>query len=454
MGVRPAGAEPKKQVDIPPSTLPPAGSNPIEHVVVFMLENRSYDTYFGWLEGSRGFLELGLELEYTDPDDTAVTLSPTHWAPDYRRRAEHPDPGHGWTAGRGQLEHGFLFGSNDEYALAYYLPEDIPYHARIARQFTVFDDYYCALLGPTYPNRLYQHSGTSGGYKSNVLPPQSSNPDHQMGFPWPTIWDRLDAKNVPNAYYCVDLPAIGLFGPRLFHKIRHIEQFFADAAAGTLPNVTFVDPGFLTPFRTDDHPSGSDMRASQAFVNNIVHAVVASPLWRKTAMFINYDEWGGFFDHVRPPRAEDDMASDDINEDFGQRGFRVPCLAISPYSRKGYVHQDGPYDHTSILKFIEYRYGLEPLTTRVSTAKNIGEAFDYTQTPRLEIGIDQVETPTVFFSSGELDGSPELFSASTTDFDKLADWLTTLGWLIPETSWNTVFGFGSEPIPVAPPTLR
>ena len=116
-----------------------------------------------------------MDLSYTDPD-SGETGKPTHWAPKYRRCA-HPDPGHGWGAGRDQLRNGFLAGNNDEYALAYYLAEDIPTFAQLARQFTVFDNYFCAVLGPTYPNRWYQHAATSMGLKSNMFPPRSGQPD-------------------------------------------------------------------------------------------------------------------------------------------------------------------------------------------------------------------------------------------------------------------------------------
>jgi phospholipase C len=386
------GAEPDWSV--PPSTLPAnPDACPIGNIGVLMMENRSYDTYFGWLENGRGFLNLGLELEYTKPDGS-LTARPEHWAPAYRR-CGHPDPAHGWDTGRDQLQNGFLAGRNDEYALAYYLAEDIPVHARLARQFTVFDRYFCSVLGSTYPNRHYQHSADGGGHMSNVFPPQTDQP---VGFTWPTIWDRLDQAGLTGAYYFSDLPFIAMYGARHLSKMRPISQLFIDAALGRLPDVYFVDPSFLPPHQTDDHPSGADINAGQAFVNNIVHAVISGPQWRSTAFFINYDEWGGFFDHVTPPRVPDDRASDDLAEDWSQLGFRVPALALSPYSRKGYVHHDGPYEHTSILRFIEWRFGLDPLTTRDANAKNIGECFDFDQAPRLQIGIQQLQTPTVYES--------------------------------------------------------
>jgi phospholipase C len=423
---------------VPPSTLPENPSScPIEHIGVLMMENRTYDTYLGWLENGRGFLNLGLELTYTDPADPTQTASPAHWAPQYRR-CGHPDPSHNWTSGRAQLRDGFLVGSNDEYALAYYLAEDIPTYARLARQFTVFDRYFCSVMAGTYPNRHYQHGAHSGVHRTNVFPPEVGAP---TGFTWPTIWDRLDAAGLTSAYYFVDLPFIAMYGAKHLNKMRPITQFFVDAATGRLPNVFFVDPGFLGDHRTDDHPGGADINAAQAFVNNIVHAVITGGQWARSAFFINYDEWGGFFDHVVPPRTDDDVgASAKPADDWGQRGFRVPALAISPYSRKGYVHHDGPYDHTSILKFIEWRWGLEALTLRDAAALNIGECFDYSQDPRLEIKIRQMETPTVFFSSG-CDTAPSA-PAAPDDFERLAEsrFLRSLGVEVGRPSWPQVFG--------------
>lgn len=429
---------------VPPSTLPADPADcPVEHIGVLMMENRSYDTYFGWLENGRGFLNLGLDLSYAEPGDASITASPGHWAPQYRR-CGHPDPGHGWDAGRDQLQNGFLAGDNDAYALAYYLAEDIPTYARIARQFTVFDRYFCSVLGGTYPNRHYQHGGQAGGVKTNAFPQDAGYP---TGFDWPTVWDRLDAAGISSAYYFVDLPFIALYGHRHLSKMRPISQFYIDAAAGTLPHVYFVDPGFLGDHRTDDHPGGADINAGQAFVNNVTHAVTTGSQWQRSAMFVNYDEWGGYFDHVRPPRRPDDRASEDLAQDWGRLGFRLPVMALSPWSRKGYVHHDGPYDHTSILAFLTYRFGLEPLTTRTATAKNIGEAFDWTQPARLETGIRQLETPTVFLSSG-CDTAPEV----PDDFSRLAEsrYLRDLGVEVAQPAWPTVFGHATSGVDAAP----
>jgi phospholipase C len=373
----------------------PAIESPVDTVVVLMMENRSFDHYLGWLRTDESYIEQGLsrygrrfsvdgdiDQTFAAPDGSLVD---TYYLPENPgevnayRGCEHPDPGHGWDDGRAQRDDGFLAeaSGNDPYALGYYREDDIPYYARLAREFTIFDNYYCSLLGPTFPNREYLHSAQSGGVKDNTIPFES------RGFQWETIWDRLMAANVPAGYFFVDLPVTALWGERLIPVTHHIEQFFARAATGTLPNVTFVDPGFTTGFRTDDHPY-CDIRAGQRYVYNIIKAVAESPQWERTALFITYDEWGGFFDHVKPPHFPDDRASANDAEDFSQAGFRVPTLLASPFARKGFVDHQA-YDHTSILRFLEWRFlGAPPrgpggkgwyLTKRDRFANNIGESL-------------------------------------------------------------------------------
>ncbi len=133
----------------------------------------------------------------------------------------------------------------------------------------------------------------------------------------------------------------------------------------------------------DEHPHG-DVRAGQAFMSDVVHAFLESPQWKRGALFIVYDEWGGFFDHVTTPRVPDDRNSRDISEDFGLMGFRIPAVGISPYLRRGDVAHT-TYAFESILKMIEYRFGLRPLTRRDRYAANIARSFDWRGKPRLEV---------------------------------------------------------------------
>jgi len=247
------------------------------------------------------------------------------------------------------------------------------------------------LLGPTYPNREYLLSAQSGGYKSNYLPLAEG------GFKWPTIVDRLAAAHVEVADYASDLPPILLWGERMNPFIRKIDAFAADAAAGKLPSVTFVSPAFLGDNRTDDHPHG-DPRAAQAFVRDAFAAFSKSPQWERGLFVLTYDEWGGFFDHVAPPMLADGRASKNDQENFSQAGFRVPTVLASPYARPGYVDH-ALYDHTSILRFIEWRFLGAPargpgadtdkwfLTARDRHAANLGESL-LREKPDPDVGFD------------------------------------------------------------------
>jgi phospholipase C len=125
------------------------------------------------------------------------------------------------------------------------------------------------------------------------------------------------------------------------------------------------------------------VRVGQAFIADVVHAFIESPQWKRGALFIVYDEWGGFFDHVVPPRVPDLRTSSNLSRDFGQMGFRIPAVVVSPYARRGYVDHS-IYGFESILKMIRYRYGIPPLTPRDLYANNIAGAFDFESKPRLD----------------------------------------------------------------------
>ena len=386
----------------------PASMSPIDTVVILMMENRSFDHYLGWLATDEPYLEAGrsrygagfavdgiVDLAYPDP--ATGDLVATYHLPervgqqDPWRGCGHPDPGHGPVQGRAQRDRGFLAvdSGNDVFALGYFTGNDLPIYAPLARSFTIFDRYHAALLSSTYPNRLYLQSAQCG---DDMDPPL---PVDQLGFDWPAIWDRLLAAGVSCANYFLDVPSALFFGPRMLPILRPFADFFADAAAGTLPHVVLLDPSFVSGFRTDDHPIG-DMRVAQAFVANVVRALVRSPQWSRLALFVTYDEWGGFFDHVAPPIVLDDRASSVDLSNFGQTGFRVPTFLVSPYALPGFVDHRR-YDHTSILRFLEWRFlGAPPeghvgnqwwLTTRDRTANNIGASLQMDPgSPTFDIG--------------------------------------------------------------------
>ncbi len=224
-------------------------------------------------------------------------------------------------------------------------------------------------LAETYPNRFYQHSArTDRIHNSTDIATM------------PTIWDRLADKGVSRAYYYVDTPFLALYGPKYLDIARTWPQFLLDAKTGNLPAVSFLDPKFLdegTGSSADDHPH-ADIRAGQSFLNQVYEAVTGGPAWARTALVINYDEWGGFYDHVAPTTAPD--ATPEVGT--GMRGFRTPAMLISPRARRGHVAHN-VYDHTSVLKMIEWRWGLDPLTPRDAAARNIAEVLDFSRPPNL-----------------------------------------------------------------------
>ena len=397
--------------------LPLPDAHPVQHIGCLMMENRSFDHYLGWLPGVDGLLDAdGVLRPPTQPDSTGRVVTGECYGRSGKGiwcGIDHVDPEHGWDGGRQQVNggamDGFLTGGNDDdpYAISYYLEEDLPVTGALARAFIAHDRYFCSLLAPTFPNREYLHAATSAGRINNDFPPPIEEQDPPGGtsytertvggFNTLTIWDRLDAAGVSWAYYFNDLPVLALWGDRFVTgaaagRVRPVSAFYADAATGQLPQVFFLDPDFVNEENgNDDHPH-ADVRAGQAYIADIYHALRGSPQWSKLAFFLTYDEWGGFHDHVAPPRARDERANrSNIDEDYGQLGIRVPTLTISPWARPGVSSRT--YDHTSILKFIEYRFRLAPLTLRDASAANIGEVLDVSEPDKAPPNLEPADVP-------------------------------------------------------------
>jgi phospholipase C len=340
--------------------LPQPGSSGIDHVVVVMMENRSFDHYLGWLPNADG-VQAGLSFL-----DTAGVAHPTAHLTDFQG-CGHPDPDHSWEGGRIEYNNGacdgWLLGANDPYSIGYYTGEDLGFYGHAAPYWTVCDRYFAAIMAETYPNRFYLHSAQTDRLHNGEGPTVST---------LPTIWDELGAAGVSGRYYYSDAPFTALWGSTYASISEPFDAFLSDCAAGSLPSVAYVDPRFLdeaSGTSADDHPH-ADIRAGQSFVDQIYQAVTTSPQWDRTVLIITYDEWGGFFDHVPPPSAHD------ANPKARLRGFRVPTIVISPFARRRHVAHH-VYDHTSILKLIEWRWQLAPLTTRDRHARNIGEVLDF-----------------------------------------------------------------------------
>jgi phospholipase C len=345
------------------------GTPKFDHVVVVMQENRSFDHLLGWAPRADG-RQAGSSFV----DNAGVTHHTYPLAPDFQG-CGRADPDHSYDGARIQYDNGrcdgFLRGDNDIFAIGYYRRQDLGFFGQAVRDWTIADRYFCSLLGPTFPNRIYQHAAQTD---------RLSNTSTISTLP--TIWDRLADAGRTGRYYYHDLPFLGLWGAKYLPIARHAATFYADCAAGTLPDVAFVDPAFLqegTGTGADDHPH-NDIRAGQNYLNQIYDAVTKGPKWDRTLLIINYDEWGGFFDHVAPPKRPITASEQALGND-GRLGFRTPLMIVSPYARARQV-ASSVYDHTSILKLIEKRWNLPPLAARDASALSIGTALDFEQQPR------------------------------------------------------------------------
>ncbi len=346
-----------------------AGLSKVEHVVVVMMENRSFDHFLGWLPGADG-RQAGLTYY-----DKAGTPHQTYaLAPDYQG-CGHPDPDHSYEGGRVEFNGGacdgwLRAGTNDEFAIGYYTEQDLAFFGQAVPQWTTFSRYFCSILAETYPNRIYQHAAQTDRIRNT-----------STLCTLPTIWDRLADKGRTGRYYYGDLPFLALWGAKYQPISRPVADFFADCAAGTLPDVSYVDPRFLdegSGTSGDDHPH-ADIRNGEAYMDSVYKAVTKSPNWPNTVLVFNYDEWGGFYEHVAPPTAPIPAADQAAGNQDGRLGFRVPCMVVSPFARRGYITRKA-YDHTSILRMIESRWGLAPLSIRDQSANNLAEVLDFSRT--------------------------------------------------------------------------
>jgi phospholipase C len=394
------------------ATLPSPNKSGIEHIVVVMMENRSFDHIMGWLPGANG-RQAG--LSYTD--NTGMAYSTYPLAPDFQG-CSHPDPDHSYQGARVEYDNGacdgwLRAGTNDIYSIGYYTQADLAFLGQAAPAWTTCDNYFAAILAGTYPNRIYQHAAQTDRLDNSLLPISTL----------PTIWDRLADHGLSRKYYFSDFPFLALWGAKYLDISRPVGEFYLDCAAGTLPKVSYVEPRFLLEgqgLSQDDHPH-SDIRNGEAFLNRVYNAVTSSPAWPNTLMVINFDEWGGFFDHVAPAKAPIPAADAALGSD-GRRGFRVPSIVVSPWSPRATVAH-GLYDHTSVLKMIEWRWSLRPLTVRDSSANNLAEVLNF--------GSRQLSAPQFAVPEGPFGGACPILSGSPLQNEFPIDYASALGFLIP-----------------------
>ncbi|MBK9258958.1 MAG: alkaline phosphatase family protein [Polyangiaceae bacterium] len=372
---------------------------PIDHIVVVMMENRSFDHYFQKLpEYGQPDADVAPET-YTNPDANGMPVAPF-------RDTDLclVDTNHEWTGTHEQINGGQMdgfFATNDGWhelpaganmneayrsgkrALSYYTSEDLPFYYWLANEFAIGDRYFSSMAGPTWPNRMYLYAASSFGAAHNTIVTSGN-----------TLFDYLEQRQVSWKIYYSTSPGLGVltdkfikFRQELPERFGTFADYLADAAAGTLPSVAFVDPGIAREGydQNDEHPPAIPMFGEQ-FVATVVDALTKSPQWSKSAFFLTYDEHGGFYDHVAPPKAcpPDDIAPDlepgDTDAKFDMLGVRVPFIVVSPYAKKHYVDHR-TYDHTSIVRFIEARFQMPALSNRDANAEAPWEMFDFENPP-------------------------------------------------------------------------
>jgi phospholipase C len=364
----------------------PRGLAKIQHVVVLMQENRSYDSYYGPLH-VEGQPASSREPNTPNPNPLGgVGIRPfLHTVP-----CEVADLDHSWNGTHHEWHNGRMDGftaanaipedPTGSRAMAFYDRATLPFYYDLANQFAIADHYFASVLTQTFPNRFYLLTGTSFGHIRNDLPPAG-------GYTQKTVFQLLDEASPPVSWKVyVDPFGLEQFFSYVMQHPGHvapITQYYADATNGTLPQVAFVESnGFgSVNTETDEHPP-ANVQVGARFTHDVLNALVHSPNWLSSAFFLTYDEHGGFYDHVAPPRAPkpDDippmLQPGDVRASFDRYGIRVPTIVVSPYAKPHFVSHR-VYDHTSILRFIETRFGLPALTRRDAAADPMLQMFDF-----------------------------------------------------------------------------
>ena len=375
----------------------------IRHVVVLMLENRSFDCMLGvlWPQGPEFDGLTGLEHNlwttrpgpeqridvWTDPEGSTQSI-----------RVPDPDPGETFDdisrqiLGRpadGLAAQPTMDGFVDNYMLQigtaprdpsapmhYFTPERLPVLRDLARAFGVSDRWHASAPCQTWPNRLFVHTATAGGFVNNS--------PGEVPFAMPTVYDRLAEKGKTWAIYFHDIPQTATLlslwsSPGGFH---HFRRFTAAAASGSLPNYSFIEPRYFADvfgnvMPNDGHPP-HDVIHGERLVAEVYDALRSGPAWKNTLLIITYDEHGGCYDHVGPPPAVSPGGHLPNGFAFDRFGVRVPAVVVSPYMAAGTViRPEGnvPFDHTSIFATMQELFGLAPLTPRSDAAPDLLFAF-------------------------------------------------------------------------------
>ena len=373
---RKPGARPNPALPEGADTMPQ-----IQHVVILMMENHSFDSYFGMLDPGVGFTLQDGQPTASNADGHGSLIRAFHMPTSCQLAT---GPSQAWNAshiayGNGRND-GFVLASGPV-AMGYWTEPDIPFYYGLARTFPLASRWFGSTLCQTYPNRRFLMAGTAAGIISTD-PQALSAPPPPNG----NIFQRLDAHGISWRNYSADLASLLIlvdYAAANTNKLLGTDQFFADAAAGTLPAVSLVDPAF-NHGGSEENPD--DIHVGEAFAASIINAVMAGPGWPRTLLVWLYDESGGYYDHVPPPAAiaPDDippvLSAQDEPGGYDRYGFRVPAVVVSPYARPHYV-SGVVRDHTAILKFIERKWNLPALTWRDATADDLMDCLDFDSAP-------------------------------------------------------------------------
>jgi phospholipase C len=329
------------------ATLNGTATNPIKHVVVIVQENHTFDNYFGTFPGANGISH--------DPP-TAHPYHITTWVSDLCHstlcaRADYNN---------GKMD-GFLQSEGSKQTFGYYDASDIPYYWGLAKNYTLFDNYFTSAMSPSLPNHLYLVAGQGAGVPDSVR----LNPsDLKIN----SIVDSFSASKVSWAYYSPytvgNENALGLISSVNTNATRMADlkltgEFLKDIQGGNMPSVSYVTSND----GENEHPP-SDLASGQAWTKSIISAIRASAYWSSTVILLTWDDYGGWYDHVTPPQVDK----------YGL-GFRVPLLMISPFAKQGFIDHTLS-DHTSLMKFIERVFNLAPVTQRDATASDLMGALN------------------------------------------------------------------------------
>jgi phospholipase C len=363
-----------------PSVRPGTESLPeIEHIVVVMMENHSFDNLLGMMGRGDGF-PLGHDglPKAACPDGKGGLVHAFHMPSECMTDGVSNN----WNTGHGSYDNGTNLGfveSSTGESMGYFLEDDMPFTWGLASTFPIADRWFCSLLGQTNPNRRYLFGGTSLGLVNDALPTELP--------PNGTIFDTLNKYGISWKNYYSDNPSplvfLGLAGhAAITDKFVKMADFYKDADAGTLPQFSMLDPNYVV--QSEENPQ--DIQYGDQYLSDVINAVMHGPKWSKTLLIWTYDEWGGWYDHVPPPAA---IPPDDIPPDvppgslpggFDRYGFRVPAGVVSPYARRDFVSHT-VYDHTSILKTLETKWNLPALTRRDANATNLLSMIDLKTKP-------------------------------------------------------------------------